>query len=54
MGDNLVEIIDRFLTGAKVSIRGDPVYPIWGLCEPIIGKVCLVHSHPLYHGFSST
>jgi hypothetical protein len=41
MGDNLAEIIETFRNGVKVSIVGDPVYPIWGLCEPNVGKVCL-------------
>jgi hypothetical protein len=40
LGDDLVEIIEKFKNGVKVSIVGDPVYPMWGLCEPIVGKVC--------------
>ncbi|KAI6181313.1 Infertile crescent [Aphelenchoides besseyi] len=39
MGDNLPELIERFRNGVKLSIKGDPVYPQWGLCEPVIGKL---------------
>ncbi|KAI6216178.1 hypothetical protein M3Y99_01834200 [Aphelenchoides fujianensis] len=39
MGDDLPELIERFRNGVKVSIKGDPVYPIWGLCEPVVGKL---------------
>ncbi|KAI6176132.1 hypothetical protein M3Y97_00765300 [Aphelenchoides bicaudatus] len=39
MGDNLAEIIDRFRSGVKVAIKGDPVYPMWGLSEPIVAKL---------------
>lgn len=44
MGDNLHEIIERFRSGVKVSITTDPVYPMWGLCEPVVAKVCLTLS----------
>lgn len=39
LGDDVVEIIERFRNGSKVSIKGDPVYPMWGLCEPVVGKL---------------
>lgn len=39
MGDNVAEIIEKFRNGVKVSIVGDPVYPMWGLCQPIVGMV---------------
>lgn len=30
------------MTGVKLSVKSDPVYPQWGLCEPIIGRVCKI------------
>ena len=40
MDDDMAELVHRFRSGAKISIKSDPVYPIWGLCEPVVGKVC--------------
>uniref|UniRef100_A0AC34QH75 Sphingolipid 4-desaturase n=1 Tax=Panagrolaimus sp. JU765 TaxID=591449 RepID=A0AC34QH75_9BILA len=39
LGDDLPSIIERFKSGVKVDIKPDPVFPQWGLCEPIIGRL---------------
>lgn len=41
LGENLEELIERFKSGVKLSIRGDPVYPIWGLCNPVVGTLSM-------------
>ncbi|CAJ0567560.1 unnamed protein product, partial [Mesorhabditis spiculigera] len=41
LGDDLPAIIDRFRNGVKLSIKGDPVYPIWGLAEPVVGRLSM-------------
>ncbi|MFH4978701.1 hypothetical protein AB6A40_005410 [Gnathostoma spinigerum] len=38
-GDNLPEMIENFKNGVKVNIRSDPVYPIWGLCDCVAGRL---------------
>lgn len=32
-------IIARFKSGVKVDIKPDPVFPQWGLCEPVVGRL---------------
>ncbi|CAD5219013.1 unnamed protein product [Bursaphelenchus okinawaensis] len=39
MGDDLVELVDKFKKGVKLSIKPDGVYPMWGLSEPVIGRL---------------
>lgn len=41
LGENLPEVIEMFKNGVKVNIRGDPVYPIWGLCDAIVGRLSM-------------
>uniref|UniRef100_A0A7E4V339 39S ribosomal protein L1, mitochondrial n=1 Tax=Panagrellus redivivus TaxID=6233 RepID=A0A7E4V339_PANRE len=38
-GDDLPGAIERFKSGVKVDIKPDPVFPQWGLCEPVIGRL---------------
>uniref|UniRef100_A0A0N5C9C7 39S ribosomal protein L1, mitochondrial n=1 Tax=Strongyloides papillosus TaxID=174720 RepID=A0A0N5C9C7_STREA len=38
-GDNLPEMIEKFKKGVRMNVRGDPVYPHWGLCNTIIGTL---------------
>lgn len=42
MGDDLNELIEKFKKGVKLTITPDSVYPMWGLSEPVIGKVRLL------------
>ncbi|KJH41201.1 ribosomal protein, L1P family [Dictyocaulus viviparus] len=39
LGDDLPDILLRFRNGVKLSIKGDPVYPIWGLSDVVVGKL---------------
>ncbi|MCP9260744.1 39S ribosomal protein L1, mitochondrial [Dirofilaria immitis] len=39
LGDNFEEIIGKFKNGVKLIIRGDPVMPIWGLCDTVVGRI---------------
>lgn len=39
LGDDLEVVIGKFKNGIRVKIAGDPVYPIWGLSNIIVGKV---------------
>ncbi|CAJ0936154.1 unnamed protein product, partial [Mesorhabditis belari] len=41
LGDELPEIIERFRSGVKLGIKGDPVHPIWGLSDPIVGRLSM-------------
>ncbi|KAL3986190.1 Ribosomal protein L1p/L10e family protein [Acanthocheilonema viteae] len=41
LGDNFEEIISKFKNGVKLTIRGDPVMPIWGLCDTVIGRLTM-------------
>uniref|UniRef100_A0A0N4ZH13 39S ribosomal protein L1, mitochondrial n=1 Tax=Parastrongyloides trichosuri TaxID=131310 RepID=A0A0N4ZH13_PARTI len=38
-GDNLPDMIDKFKKGVKINIKADPVFPQWGLCSPLIGRL---------------
>uniref|UniRef100_A0AC35UCT4 39S ribosomal protein L1, mitochondrial n=1 Tax=Rhabditophanes sp. KR3021 TaxID=114890 RepID=A0AC35UCT4_9BILA len=38
-GENLPEMIEKFKKGVKLNIKGDPVFPSWGLCDPIVGRL---------------
>lgn len=44
LGSNLPQILERFLAGARLSIKADPVHPMWGLASPIIGRVKFIKS----------
>ncbi|GMR49770.1 hypothetical protein PMAYCL1PPCAC_19965, partial [Pristionchus mayeri] len=39
LGTDLPQMIEMFKSGVKVNIKADPVYPIWGLCNVVIGKL---------------
>uniref|UniRef100_A0A915PZ88 Ribosomal protein n=1 Tax=Setaria digitata TaxID=48799 RepID=A0A915PZ88_9BILA len=39
LGDNFHEIISKFKDGVKLIIRGDPIMPIWGLCDTVVGRL---------------
>ena len=39
LGSDLGQILKRFLAGSRLSIKGDPVHPTWGLADPIIGRL---------------
>ncbi|KAM3716181.1 39S ribosomal protein L1 [Dirofilaria immitis] len=41
LGDNFEEIIGKFKNGVKLIIRGDPVMPIWGLCDTVVGRLTM-------------
>ncbi|VDK82586.1 unnamed protein product [Onchocerca ochengi] len=41
LGDNFEEIIGKFKNGVKLTIRGDPIMPIWGLCDTVIGRLTM-------------
>ncbi|VDK78796.1 unnamed protein product [Litomosoides sigmodontis] len=41
LGDNFQEIIDKFKNGVKLTIRGDPIMPIWGLCDTVVGRLAM-------------
>ncbi|CAG9529969.1 unnamed protein product [Cercopithifilaria johnstoni] len=41
LGDNFQEIISKFKNGVKLTIRGDPIMPIWGLCDTVIGRLTM-------------
>lgn len=41
LGEDLEELIERFKSGVKVDIQGDPVYPQWGLCNAVVGKLSM-------------
>ena len=34
-------IIERFKSGVKVDITPDPVFPHWGLSQPIVGRLSM-------------
>ncbi|KAJ1358697.1 hypothetical protein KIN20_017187 [Parelaphostrongylus tenuis] len=39
LGENLPDLIQKFRSGVKLAIKGDPVYLIWGLCDAVVGKL---------------
>lgn len=39
LGEDLPELIQKFKSGVKLGIKGDPVYPIWGLSDAVVGRV---------------
>ena len=39
LGDDLPNIIRSFLSGVRIAIVADSVYPNWGLTQTIIGSV---------------
>ncbi|VDK55772.1 unnamed protein product, partial [Cylicostephanus goldi] len=38
LGEDLPDLVHKFKSGVKLSIKGDPVYPIWGLCDAVVGR----------------
>jgi len=45
LGDDLADIIQSFSAGVKIFIKGDHVYPHWGLVQPIIGTLDMPDKH---------
>ena len=43
LGDDLPDLIEKFKNGVKLSIVGDPVYPVWGLSDVVVGTVSVQH-----------
>ncbi|VDK48459.1 unnamed protein product [Anisakis simplex] len=41
LGEDLPDLIQMFKNGVKVNIRGDPVYPVWGLCNVVVGRLSM-------------
>ncbi|TMS38190.1 hypothetical protein L596_004966 [Steinernema carpocapsae] len=41
LGENLPEIIEKFKNGIKLSVKSDPVYPVWGLCNAVVGRLSM-------------
>ncbi|KAF1757543.1 hypothetical protein GCK72_013999 [Caenorhabditis remanei] len=41
LGENLPELIEKFKNGVKLNIKGDPVYPIWGLSDCVVGRLSM-------------
>ncbi|PIO57872.1 ribosomal protein, L1P family [Teladorsagia circumcincta] len=39
LGEDLPELIQKFKSGVKLAIKGDPVYPIWGLSDSVVGRL---------------
>ncbi|KAK6749822.1 hypothetical protein RB195_002059 [Necator americanus] len=39
LGEDLHDVIHKFKSGVKLAIKGDPVYPIWGLTDAVIGRL---------------
>ncbi|KAK6036143.1 hypothetical protein COOONC_26352, partial [Cooperia oncophora] len=38
LGEDLPDLIQKFKSGIKLAIKGDPVYPIWGLSDAVVGR----------------
>lgn len=45
LGENLPELIEKFKNGVKLNIKGDPVYPIWGLSDCVVGRLSMPNEH---------
>ncbi|CAI5448882.1 unnamed protein product [Caenorhabditis angaria] len=43
LGENLPELIEKFKNGVKLNIKGDPVYPIWGLSDCVVGRLSMAN-----------
>uniref|UniRef100_A0A914WI12 Mitochondrial ribosomal protein L1 n=1 Tax=Plectus sambesii TaxID=2011161 RepID=A0A914WI12_9BILA len=39
LGDDIAQLVEKFKTGVQYTIKGDPIYPDWGLCDTIVGKL---------------
>ncbi|GMT24501.1 hypothetical protein PFISCL1PPCAC_15798, partial [Pristionchus fissidentatus] len=39
LGTDLPQMIEMFKNGVKLNIKADPVYPIWGLCDAVVGRL---------------
>ena len=39
LGIDLPKMIEMFKNGVKLEIKADPVFPIWGLSDSVIGRV---------------
>ncbi|CAJ0599620.1 unnamed protein product [Cylicocyclus nassatus] len=42
-GENLPDLVHKFKSGVKL-IKGDPVYPIRGLCDAVVGRLDMAKS----------
>ncbi|EYC31125.1 hypothetical protein Y032_0004g1971 [Ancylostoma ceylanicum] len=38
LGEDLPDLVHKFKSGVKLAIKGDPVYPIWGLSDAVVGR----------------
>ncbi|VDP04708.1 unnamed protein product [Heligmosomoides polygyrus] len=45
LGEDLPELIQKFKSGVKLGIKGDPVYPIWGLSDAVVGRLTMPDGH---------
>ncbi|VDN08003.1 unnamed protein product [Thelazia callipaeda] len=41
LSDDFQESVGKFRDGVKLTIRGDPVIPIWGLCDTVVGRLSM-------------
>ncbi|KAE9551743.1 hypothetical protein FO519_005054 [Halicephalobus sp. NKZ332] len=41
LGDDLPAIIEKFKSGVKADITPDPVFPHWGLSQPVVGRLSM-------------
>ncbi|VDL64396.1 unnamed protein product [Nippostrongylus brasiliensis] len=41
LGDDLPDLIQKFKSGVKLAIKGDLVYPIWGLSDAVVGRLSM-------------
>ncbi|GMS97006.1 hypothetical protein PENTCL1PPCAC_19181, partial [Pristionchus entomophagus] len=39
LGVDLPQMIEMFKNGVKLNIKADPVFPIWGLCDAVVGRL---------------
>uniref|UniRef100_A0A914QA80 39S ribosomal protein L1, mitochondrial n=1 Tax=Panagrolaimus davidi TaxID=227884 RepID=A0A914QA80_9BILA len=45
LGEDIPAMIEKFKSGVKADIKPDPVYPQWGLCEPVVGRLSMPDEH---------
>ncbi|CAD5226680.1 unnamed protein product [Bursaphelenchus xylophilus] len=45
MGEDLKELVEKFKKGVKLAIYPDGVYPMWGLAEPVVGRLDMPDEH---------
>uniref|UniRef100_A0AC34GPE4 39S ribosomal protein L1, mitochondrial n=1 Tax=Panagrolaimus sp. ES5 TaxID=591445 RepID=A0AC34GPE4_9BILA len=45
LGEDIPAMIEMFKSGVKIDIKPDPVFPQWGLCEPVVGRLSMPDEH---------